>query len=319
MRLLPGIAFTLSFSCVASSYASDLKAIPASFGASETLSWHPAYSFYDLPADDSDLKSDPEAQSLVEARRLFDLKFMHPLAANQFLYHDFNSKSEDNVEGASAPNALVGGPSFRWGAERFAIPVRHQQIGLDRANAASPVRFDALALQWMHELDAENAFALSAQVGDYNYRSADDRLSGPHDAASTLASFGWVSKFQGIVMQPRLSGSVFLGDETTRNDNIRYYGRRFYGLKMDGSFSLFQDHTPYASIQIQRSDYDSYDALYLGARRDDYSRLAAGWNWQVNPNWGLRAEANRSFNNSNLDLYEYARHQFFFTTRFDFR
>jgi hypothetical protein len=139
------------------------------------------------------------------------------------------------------------------------------------------------------------------------------------DTSRTRASVT-VSSELSALSGAQLSGTVFLGGETPKDEVYRHLGRRFYGFSLEGRFNAFRHHSPYTSFQVQRSDYDAADtAATTAARWEDYSRLAAGWDWQIMPNWGLRAEANYSLNTSNERAYEYDRSEFLFSTRFNFR
>ncbi|HEX9628013.1 MAG TPA: hypothetical protein VGA00_13825 [Acidiferrobacterales bacterium] len=216
----------------------------------------------------------------------------------------------DDGEVDPGPIRLRGGIGLDWGRDRIAIPLTHQQARVDNGRYR---RYDALGLTWQRRLDANNLVSLSAEFGDFVSLDA-----GARDTASTAAALGWKGEFAGTT-RPQLSGSIYLGDEVPKDEALRVFGRRYYGFVLDGRFTPIQNHTPYASLRFQRSDYEADDPGALNPRREDYSQLAAGWAWQVMPNWGLRAEAHYSLNDSNLDAYEYDRMQFFFTTRFDFR
>src|SRR4030067_327672 len=73
-----------------------------------------------------------------------------------------------------------------------------------------------------------------------------------------------------------------------------------------------------ASRLVHRSDVAAAETSLSAGRREDYSRLAAGWNWQVRPNWGLRAEANYVLNTSGQPGVDYGRRQLVFRTSLGF-
>lgn len=205
---------------------------------------------------------------------------------------------------------LQGGVGVEWGQDRFTLPVYHQELRTDRERA---LKYDAFGLAWSRRLDSNNLVSLTAQYGDYAYLDQTTR-----DTTNSLAAFAWSSELSGA-SRLRLSSSIFLGGESAKDEAYRSLGRRYYGVTLDGRFTPYRNHTPYASLRLQRSDYLNEDPLSAVARHEDYSRLAAGWDWQVQPNWGLRAEANYSLNNSNVDAYGYDHARVLFSTRFDFR
>lgn len=223
-------------------------------------------------------------------------------------------QGDDADNGALSPGllSLQGGLGVDWGQDRLALPLYHQEFRYERERA---FKYDALGVEWSRRLNSQNLVTLSAQYGDYAYAYADQPLG---DTTNSVAAFAWSSDLHGE-SHPRVSSSIYLGDETAKDDAYRSLGRRYYGVTLDGRFTPYPKHTPYASLRLQRSDYLMEDSLLLAPRREDFSRLAAGWDWQVRPNWGLRAEANYSLNNSNVESFGYDHARVFFTTRFDFR
>ena len=175
-------------------------------------------------------------------------------------------------------------------------------------------RLSAFGAKWLHRLDAIHSFAVSA---GYSETTSPARLS--PDTFDTRAAFSWTSKWAGGY-RPGVTGSVFVGDETTKDDAYRYLGRKYYGFAIGGELTLFQRHTPYLSYRLQRSQYETAaDSLYSPYRSDDRSLVSAGWRWQVQRNWSLQAEASYGLSGTSLDLQNYERSRLFFGTRFDFK
>jgi hypothetical protein len=135
--------------------------------------------------------------------------------------------------------------------------------------------------------------------------------------------------------RPSITGGVFLGDESAREDLSRSGGRRYYGFSVGGEVRLLQAHTPYVSFRMERSLYDMPDTGGLAGGAsvtgssvsslraiDDSSRLAAGWRWRAAPGLSFQAEASYGFNfDTNADSLwrERERSRVFFGTRFDFK
>jgi hypothetical protein len=241
--------------------------------------------------------------TLPNGRRVF---------TNHFLSSGLTLGAGDTPEDGGTDTGLFslrGGVGLEWGQDRISVPLFHQEYRYDRDRSAT---YDAMGLEWSRRFDSRQFLSLSAQYGDYAHPDQST-----HDTVNTVAAVGWTGEFSGS-SRPRLSSSLYVGDEAAKDDVYHFLGRRYYGVTLDGRFDLFRNHTPYASLRLQRSDYNGEDPAYSVARREDYSRLAAGWDWQVRPNWGLRAEANYSLNNSNLDFFNYDHTEFRFTTRFDF-
>ena len=240
----------------------------------------------------------------------FGLGDRYLFATDKFLF--VHASVPDGVVPSTdtAPANVLGSVGYDIGVNRFSIPIVHQTYLTDDGAR----RFDGYGLEWRRKFGVAHELALSARRGEYGTLDGGARDS----STGNVAQLAWSSAFPGG-LQPRVMGSVFLGDETAKDKGPRWFGRKYYGLSLDGSFTAFDGHTPYASVHLQRSDYDVAETASAATRREEYSRLAAGWNWQVRPNWGLRAEANYILNTSGLAGYDYERSQLLFSTRFDFK
>ena len=176
-------------------------------------------------------------------------------------------------------------------------------------------RVNAFGVKWQHRLDAMNSFAVSAEYGE-GVAVYPVRL----DTLDTRAAFTWISQFSSRI-KPNVTSSVFLGDETAREEIYRRLGRKYYGFAVGGSLTLFQTHTPYVSFKMQKSLYESAeDTLLVSPRSDDRSLLSAGWKWQVQRGLSLQAEASYGLGNAaNPELYNPERSRILFGTRYGFK
>jgi hypothetical protein len=182
-------------------------------------------------------------------------------------------------------------------------------------------RINAFGLKWHHHLDSMNSFAVSAEYGEGTaiYPSYPSSL----DTLDTRAAFSWTSELPAYSSKPNITGSVFVGDETARDEIYRHLGRRYYGFTVGGSMTLFDSHTPYVSFKMQKSLYDTTDdPLFISPRSGDRSLLSAGWKWQVQRDFSLQAEASYGLNIATtpaLDPYPLERSRIFFGTKYDFK
>lgn len=176
-------------------------------------------------------------------------------------------------------------------------------------------------VSWQHRLNARDSFAVAAEygAGAAAVHARPEITDTRTDDARTGVS--WTSSWGGE-LRPSLTGSLFVGDESAREETARYLDRRYVGLSVGGQLNLFRDHTPYVAFQYRRSYYDMPmpgDALPLGPRTDDRSLLSAGWRWQVQPSMSLEAGASFGLNSGGQDLYSTERSRVFFGTRYDFQ
>lgn len=180
----------------------------------------------------------------------------------------------------------------------------------------SPIgRINAFGVKWQHHLDTVNSFAVSAEYGE-----GTAVYPSPLETVDTRTAFSWTSRLPNA-MKPSITGSVFLGDETAREEIYRHLGRKYYGFTVGGSLTLFQSHTPYVSFKMQKSLYDTVDEpSFVAPRSGDRSLLSAGWKWQVQRDFSLQAEASYGLGTApSLDPYNIERSRIIFGTRFGFK
>jgi hypothetical protein len=185
-------------------------------------------------------------------------------------------------------------------------------------------RSDILGFTWQHRLDAKDYFAVSAEYGQ-NVRPNQFA----QDTLESRAVLSWTRQW-GTQLQPSLTGSVFVGDESARDETYRQLGRRYLGFAVGGQMTLANAHTPYLAYQLRRSYYDVenggavrsgslFEESPQSARTDNRSLLTAGYRWQASRSFSLQAEASYGLNSDGQDLYNPERTRLFFGTRFDFR
>jgi hypothetical protein len=195
--------------------------------------------------------------------------------------------------------------------------------------AGEAQRRGGFGLSLQHRLDVRDRVSVSAEYAENISANVFAQ-----DTAETRAVVSWTRAF-GHRWQPSITGSVFVGDESARDDTYRQLGRRYLGLEVGGQMTLFKSHTPYLAFQLRRSYYDTTlgaattngkvslagtgeDSL-LAPRADDRSLFTAGWRWQATRDVSLQAEATYGLNADGQDLYNPERSRVFFGTRFDFR
>lgn len=193
---------------------------------------------------------------------------------------------------------------------------------INRDTGAEPLlreydsRLSGFGVRWQHRVDAGNTVALAAGYNEFAWAAQPLRS---RDMLDTRAALSWTTSSTGE-LRPGLTSSVFIGDESARDDDTRRYGSRYYGFSVGGKLTLAEDHTPYVSYRLRRSYFNSDDMTYPLLPYEDHASVSAGWQWRVQSNWSLQAEASYGLNGQAVDPYvPLDRSRFFFGTRFDFR
>jgi hypothetical protein len=224
-----------------------------------------------------------------------------------------------DLETASVPRrseidlaGVFAGQDLAWGAGRLSLPVTHEIWQVDSQRLFS---VHALSIQWQHSLGPANRVTLSTRYGDRSSSETERSV-----ATGTAAALAWSS---GLNSVSSVTGRLYLGDEAARDRSLGYAGRRYVGLELEGRYSLWRDHAPFASLAWQSSNYQLQDNNVPAGgsltRTEQVSRFAAGWSWQIDPNWDLRAEANYRLTEDSLDTLDGDRTRFYFSTRYGFR
>lgn len=200
----------------------------------------------------------------------------------------------------------------------------------DADNSATR-RFANFGVRWQHRMSSQDRLSVSAEQGESTLMRS---INTNPDALNTRATISWTRDLPWS-WRPSITGGVFLGDESAREDISRNAGRRYYGFSVGGELRLLQAHTPYVSFRMERSLYETSDANTFGTGSavtgtsisstrtiDDSSRLAAGWRWRAARGLSFQAEASYGFNfdtGSDALWRDRERSRVFFGTRFDFK
>lgn len=269
------------------------------------------------------------------------------VAAAAGKYSWFSDSSPSGVLEASPSS--VGGDVYRSGEDPEAdvMPLSRHRISLfgdyslrasqadeENENKLAPSRRLAnVGVRWQHRMSSKDSVAVLAEQGETSMQRAT--YSANPDALDTRATLTWTRELP-WALRPSLTGGVFLGDESMREETARSLGRRYYGFSVGGAMRVLESHTPYVSFRMQRSLYQQrtpYDASLsedggsmspaYARTTEDSTRFAAGWRWQAGRGLSLQAEASYglNFNGDNPDvaLPERERSRVFFGTRFDFK
>lgn len=205
----------------------------------------------------------------------------------------------------------IAGETLSWGNNHFSVPLQQETWRLDSRRLQL---INVLSIEWQHNMNASNFLNLSARRGDSLYSD----LESP-GTSGTAASLSWSKLFGG---ESRVIGRLYAGDEDAKERSYGYTDRRYFGLHVEGHYSVWRDHAPFASLKWQRSNVETQGNTGTTnslLRRESVSLFGAGWNWQVNPSWDVRAEANYRLIDDGAEAVETDRTQLYFSTRYGFR
>jgi hypothetical protein len=268
--------------------------------------------------------------SLWAGTNLYSDDTLGPVASGSFAQSSFGLNSFESL----TPSFLAGEPGSleslvmssavnRVGNSRYRLLSLHSEnnsvyVPLYKSKSyadgtADP--FQAWGVKWQHRLNAGHSFAVAANLGSNVYQEPGLILG---ETTSAMAEVSWTTRLTGN-SRPSVTGSVFYGDEMATKQSDSQFGRTYYGFTVGGRMTIYDTHTPYVSFKLQKSNYIFDETLGWAGFDDNYfSRLSAGWSWQVQNNWSLKAEANYVLSDSELD-WSFNNSKLFFGTRYDFR
>jgi hypothetical protein len=167
--------------------------------------------------------------------------------------------------------------------------------------------------EWYHQLSESwttnvfGQYARIAYMGTNAVRDADFYSAGA--GVRKVFSGSW---------KPTLNVTANLGREA----NIRNrddLGRDLYGGRLGLVLTPTAKTGLYGALSVQRSEYLEPDAFLATRRRDLYQALELGGSYNFTDALSLRLDLIASRNDSNLELYQYARNVALLKLRYDHR
>lgn len=195
---------------------------------------------------------------------------------------------------------------FAFGEETISVPLYYRRSQLSADNQQ---QLDGFGIKWRHRFENIGSLTVMARYGKDENGLADESSL---DAANRLASVSWTSGFS----KSGVTGSLYVGDEQIREIEAANSARTIYGFAVGGHWLLGGNHTPYVSLRYQNTDQAAISGL---TDYDKFTRISAGWNWQVRSNWRVRAEANFTYDEPRWNLFDFDRTRIQFSTRFDIK
>lgn len=205
-------------------------------------------------------------------------------------------------------------------AERFSV-----NVSSGRNNLGGLHNYDTTGIngEWRHVFSPANQANVSLLQAKYRYA---DVLMKPYDIDQQAIGVGWLHVL--VDGKTSLSGNLYQGTEKDVSTVVTAYtpnggrmdgAKRFSGFRIGGQTELGGKTSLYANAGVQVGNYDRVNPLFLLQRKDRFSDLTAGLNWNFARLWALRPQINYSKNDSNIVIYSYTRKDVSLTVRRDFR
>ena len=213
---------------------------------------------------------------------------------------------------------VSGGFAFRTGRHTFQLIALWQdyEVGNDPYRTIVGLRGE-----WRREMQGGGRFSLYLEADELDY---DDDITTELNSRLATIGLGWTAPFAHS-SDSRYFVTLYGGEEREREDwsggppgLVTIPDRELYGLRLGADIAAGNNIRYDLTAHVQRSEYrDSFNPV-LPNRDDDYYYVGAGVTWQFHRNWKVRGSLGYTYNDSNIELFDYDRAQAGVTLRFEY-
>ncbi|WIM04547.1 MAG: tetratricopeptide repeat protein [Candidatus Nitricoxidivorans perseverans] len=181
-------------------------------------------------------------------------------------------------------------------------------------------RNQGLTAEWRRTVDSRHQFSVFAMDQRSRYGRVENTDYGMYGGDQTIIGIGGVR-----IVDPARSAFAYAslyggGERATDKAAGNLDGdKRIGGFKLGGQVGLRPDIDLSGSFGVLTTRYQLTNTLFL-ARRDDFVMdLTLAAPWRFRKDWQLKPQYVYTRSDSNFGAYDYARHDFSLTLRYDFR
>ncbi len=297
-------------------YDSNITGVPADFGAA-------ALQAFDLqgiePTGNAIKRSAGFVQGAIAA------EYSHPLQVGWSLFGggeararayrgepDFNSASAE----LRAGGAFNRGPD-QWRGTANVLAYRQEGDAPGDPRPTNDRRLAGVGIEWRHALDPRTQVGAGVQASRVKF--PDNEVE---DFNQLMLSVFWLKSFERTGV-PLLFLSAFATGDDARNelaDGVTTKSKNLLGARAYGQYSLAPKVQLFAGLGlIHRRDQDAFArSTTVEKGRDTYADVLLGAAWQMRERCSVRAQYAYSRNRSNVDIYDFERHEVTTAVRCDF-
>lgn len=224
---------------------------------------------------------------------------------------DFNS-----VSGEARLGAALNSGQDQWRATASYLHLDQEGDAPGDPKPTNDRRMAGLGLDWRHALDTKRQVGLGLQLN--SVRFPENEIE---DFDQVFASASWLKSFErpGV---PLLYLTAFASHDRARNkfaDGETTKSKDLAGVRGYFQYSLGSRVQAFTGLAlIHRRDRDDFArSTQVAGGRDTYGELALGLAWQFRDRCALRLQYAFSKNASNIDIYDFDRHEISSTIRCD--
>ena len=216
---------------------------------------------------------------------------------------DFNSVSAE----LRAGGAFNDGPN-QWRVTGSFLDFRQPGDAAIEPKPTNDRRMAGIAGDWRRALDPKSQLGLAVQVNRVRFPD-----NGIEDFDQVFVAASWLRSFErkGV---PMLYLTAFASEDRAAEkfaDGTTTKSKHLGGLRSYLQYSLTPKLQAFgAAALIHRRDKDAFArSTVVEKGRDTYGEATLGLNWQFRDKCGLRLQYAFSTNRSNIDIYDFKRHE----------
>jgi tetratricopeptide (TPR) repeat protein len=299
-------------------YDSNITGVPGNFGAAAQQS-------FNLAGIDATGNSVKRSASFVQGAIGGDYHYPWSRGWSLFAGGELRGRvyrresdfdiSQGEVHGGAALN--TGDNQYRFSGSY--APFYQKGAAPGDPQPTNDRRMGGVAFDWRHALDARTQYGLGLQVNSIRFpTNPTEDFNQVYFAASLLRSFERTGS-------PLLYLTAFVTDDHATHDfdngvnGSSNKSKNLGGLRSYLQYSIRPKLDAFAGLGvIYRRDKDDFArSTVVDKGKDVYGEASLGATWQFQDKCALRLQYAYSHNNSNIDIYDFSRHEISSTIRCD--
>lgn len=181
-------------------------------------------------------------------------------------------------------------------------------------------RSHGLMAEWRRTVDSRHQLSVFAMEQRSRYGRVENTNYAMYGGDQTIVGVGGVR-----VVDPAhaafVYASLFAGGERATDKPVGNLDgdKRIGGFKLGGQYGLRPDIDLSGSFGVLTTRYQLTNTMFLSRRDDFVMDLTLAAPWRFRKDWQLRPQYVFTRSDSNFGAYDYTRHDFSLTLRYDFR
>lgn len=296
-------------------YDSNITGVPTDFGSAAQQ----AFNLVGIEATGNAVK-----RSAAFLQGGLGAEYSRPLGRGYSMFAGGEAKGRayhDESDFNSAAAEVRFGGALNSGTNQFRATASYLLFNQEGAAPGEPKqtndrRMAGVTADWRHALDTKTQVGAAVQLN--SIRFPENEIE---DFDQLFVSVSWLKSFERAGI-PLLYLTAFASEDRAGNkfaDGVTTKSKNLVGVRSYLQYSLTPKLQVFNALGlIHRRDKDAFArSTAVENGRDTYGEAALGLSWQFRERCALRMQYAFSHNSSNIDIYDFSRHELSSTVRCD--